>query len=91
MNVNNTADQSAGHSPERGQSEYLPSLVSDRMNARLAPFEVADIEHREGLSLLSDLKLMFAALGAGGAAVPLGDNSRTARLLAEYAASLHEH
>jgi hypothetical protein len=36
----------------------------------------------------SDLKLLFAALGAGGGAVPLGDNGRTARLLSEYAAAL---
>ncbi len=43
------------------------------------------------LSLVNDLKLLFAALGAGGQVVPLGDNSRTARLLAEYAAALREH
>jgi hypothetical protein len=33
---------------------------------------------------------MFAALGAGGSVVPLGDNGRTARLLSEYAASLRQ-
>jgi len=43
------------------------------------------------LSLMNDLKLLFAALGAGGQVVPLGDNTRTARLLAEYAAALREH
>ena len=43
------------------------------------------------LSLINDLKLLFAALGAGGRVVPLGDNSRTARLLSEYAASLRQH
>jgi hypothetical protein len=37
---------------------------------------------------VNDLKLLFAALGAGGSAVPLGDNGRTARLLSEYAAAL---
>jgi hypothetical protein len=36
----------------------------------------------------NDLKLLFAALGAGGSVVPLGDNGRTARLLSEYAAAL---
>ena len=41
------------------------------------------------LGLLNDLKLLFASLGAGGAAIPLGDSRRAARLLAEYAASLH--
>jgi hypothetical protein len=45
-------------------------------------------EHGPRGSLLNDLKLLFAALGAGGSVVPLGDNGRTARLLSEYAASL---
>jgi hypothetical protein len=41
-----------------------------------------------GSSLVKDLKLLFAALGAGNSVVPLGDNSRAARLLSEYAKSL---
>jgi hypothetical protein len=41
--------------------------------------------------LINDLKLLFAALGAGGSAVPLGDNGRTARLLSEYAAALRRN
>jgi len=45
-------------------------------------------ERQRGLGFFNDLKLLFAALGAGGSAVPLGDNGRTARLLSEYAASL---
>jgi hypothetical protein len=48
-------------------------------------------ELRPRSQLLSDLKLLFAALGAGGSVVPLGDNGRTARLLSEYAASLRDH
>ena len=40
---------------------------------------------------VNDLKLLFAALGAGGSVVPLGDNGRTARLLSSYAASLRDH
>ena len=43
------------------------------------------------LSLVKDLKLLFAALGAGGSVVPLGDNRRTVRLLASYAESLRDH
>ena len=43
------------------------------------------------VSLVNDLKLLFAALGAGGSAVPLGDNGRTAHLLATYAATLRDH
>jgi hypothetical protein len=42
-------------------------------------------------SLVNDLKLLFAALGAGGSVVPLGDNRRVARLLAGYAESLRDH
>ena len=48
-------------------------------------------ERSRGLSLINDLKLLFAALGAGGSAVPLGDNGRTARLLSNYAASLRDN
>jgi hypothetical protein len=43
--------------------------------------------HRH-LPLLPSLKLLFASLGAGNSVVPLGDNSRAARLLSEYANSL---
>lgn len=48
-------------------------------------------ERTQRRSLVSDLKLLFAALGAGGSVVPLGDNGRTARLLSEYAAALRGH
>jgi len=48
-------------------------------------------ERRLRLTLVNDLKLLFAALGAGGSVVPLGDNGRTARLLSNYAASLRDH
>jgi len=48
-------------------------------------------ERRLRLRLIDDLKLLFAALGAGGSAVPLGDNHRTARQLSEYAAALRGH
>jgi hypothetical protein len=48
-------------------------------------------EQRGHSSLINDLKLLFAALGAGGRVVPLGDNRHTARLLSQYAASLRDH
>ena len=48
-------------------------------------------ERKLHLSLVNDLKLLFAALGAGGSVVPLGDNGRAARLLSHYAASLRDH
>ena len=47
-------------------------------------------EQRPGPGLIANIKLLFAALGAGGSAVPLGDNGRTARLLSNYAASLRD-
>jgi hypothetical protein len=48
-------------------------------------------ERNVRLSLVKDLKLLFAALGAGGSVIPLGDNRRAARLLAGYAESLRDH
>ena len=57
------------------------------VSGSVAPHE----ERVQRLSLLKDLKLLFAALGAGGSVVPLGDNGRTAHLLAQYAAALREH
>ena len=48
-------------------------------------------ERRLRLRIVDDLKLLFAALAAGGSVVPLGDNGRTTRLLANYAASLRDH
>ena len=65
-----------------------------------AALEDLDVEASQAVSprqpptrrrLVRDLKLLFAALGAGNRVVPLGDNSRTTRLLSEYAASLRDH
>ena len=70
---------------------HIPDTVEARLDARLAPFRGTAPERAARLGLINDLKLLFAALGAGGTAVPLGDNSRTARMLSEYAASLRSH
>jgi hypothetical protein len=51
---------------------------------------VAPDRHRPGHGFVNDLKLLFAALGAGGRVVPLGDNGRTTRLLSEYVAALRD-
>jgi hypothetical protein len=59
------------------------------MNTRTPVFESVSPRQAPASSVLKELKLMFAALGAGGRVVPLGDNSRTLRLLSEYAACLH--
>jgi hypothetical protein len=62
-----------------------------------APLEDLDVEssravapddRKQRLRLVDDLKLLFAALGAGGSVVPLGDNRHAAKLLSRYAASL---
>jgi hypothetical protein len=86
---------------------HIPDTVSASLEARLAPFpstrraalEDLDVEasravspsHERRLPLLPSLKLLFASLGAGNSVVPLGDNRRAARLLAEYANSLQTH
>ena len=73
----------------------MPRTVAASLDARLAPFGLNDVTpqrtSRQGPRLINDLKLLFAALGAGGSAVPLGDNGRTARFLSSYAASLRDH
>ena len=63
-------------------------LTDPREPAASAPVEPNERKLR--VRLVNDLKLLFAALGAGGNAVPLGDNGRTARLLSSYAASLRD-
>jgi hypothetical protein len=86
---------------------HIPSTVSASLDARLAPFHLSstpledlDVESSRAvapqqrklqLKLVNDLKLLFAALGAGGSVVPLGDNRHTAKLLSAYAASLRDH
>jgi len=65
-------------------------------NSRRAVLEDIDVEasravtpqHDGDLRLLPSLKLLLASLGAGNSVVPLGDNSRAARMLSEYANSL---
>jgi hypothetical protein len=69
-------------------------------NHASCPLEDLDVEASRSVSprretgsrsrFLNDLKLLFAALGAGGSVVPLGDNGRTTRLLSEYAAALRD-
>jgi hypothetical protein len=86
---------------------HIPCIVDASLDARLTPFrgvshtalEDLDVEasravspgREKALGLLPSLKLLFAALGAGGSVVPLGDNGRTTRLLSKYAESLRDH
>jgi hypothetical protein len=64
--------------------------LTDSGSPRSAPPAHEPEDRQLRLRLVNDLKLLFAALGAGGNAVPLGDNGRTARLLSSYAASLRD-
>jgi len=68
-----------------------PRSVLEDLDVEMSRAVAPSSERRLHLSLVNDLKLLFAALGAGGSVVPLGDNGRTAHLLAEYAAALREH
>ena len=83
---------------EASLDSRLAPFHLDEPHARLEDVDVelsrAVAPHRERRlrqSLINDLKLLFAALGAGGSVVPLGDNGRTAHLLSKYAASLRDH
>ena len=67
-----------------------PSAALEDLDVENARAVAPRREQRSRSSLFADIKLLFAALGAGGSAVPLGDNGRTARLLANYAASLRD-
>lgn len=41
--------------------------------------------------VFNDIKLLFAALGAGGRVIPMGDNGATTRALSRYANCLQGH
>jgi hypothetical protein len=76
--------------PAHDRETQLPGTVSARLEARLAPFSPSPQsghgnERRLRLGLVNDLKLLFAALGAGNSMVPLGDNGHVTRMLSEYA------
>jgi hypothetical protein len=61
------------------------------LDVETAPAVAPQQERHLRIKLVNDLKLLFAALGAGGSVVPLGDNGRTARFLSQYAESLRDH
>jgi hypothetical protein len=68
-----------------------PRTALEDLDVEIARAVTPRRERRPTSAFINDLKLLFAALGAGGSAVPLGDNGRTARLLSNYAASLRDH
>ena len=69
----------------------IPSTPLEDLDAEASRAVAPRPERLLRLRLINDLKLLFAALGAGGRVVPLGDNGRTAHLLSQYAASLSDH
>jgi hypothetical protein len=90
----------ANHIPATVDAQ-LGARLSPFSGTPRAALEDIDVETSRSVSpqkarpqrsgFVNDLKLLFAALGAGGSVVPLGDNGRTARLLSSYAASLRDH
>jgi len=71
----------------------IPPTVEASLEARLAPFvspEATQNESHHRHRLLRDIKLLFAALGAGGSAVPMGDNGHATRQLVSLAACLRD-
>jgi hypothetical protein len=68
-----------------------PRIRLEDLDVEAARAVAPQQERHTRLKLVNDLKLLFAALGAGGSVVPLGDNGRTARFLSRYAESLRDH
>lgn len=66
------------------------SLLED-LDVQAEPAVTPQRGPEPALGLIKDLKLLFAALGAGNGVVPLGDNGRVARQLSEYARSLQSN
>jgi len=89
------------HIPRSVEASLDARLAPFNLQDKHPVLEDLDVEvsravapHRERhlrLRILDDLKLLFAALAAGGSVVPLGDNGRTTRLLSEYAAALRNN
>ena len=69
----------------------IPATPLEDLDAEVSRAVAPRPERLLRLRLVNDLKLLFAALGAGGRVVPLGENGHTAKLLSQYAASLAEH
>jgi hypothetical protein len=80
------------------EARLAPFHASARAHPHLLPledidFEVsAEIERPQargwGVRFIDNVKLLVAALGAGNAVVPMGDNGATTRELAAYARRL---
>jgi hypothetical protein len=89
------------HIPQTVSASLDARLAPFHASPARAPLEDLDVETSQAVAprdgrklhvkLVNDLKLLFAALTAGGTVVPLGDNRHAAKLLANYAASLRDH
>ncbi len=96
----NAYDSTRSHLPRTVEAGLDARLAPFNLQDKHPVLEDLDVEvsravapRRERhlrLRIVNDLKLLFAALAAGGSVVPLGDNGRTTRLLANYAASLRD-
>jgi hypothetical protein len=96
-----TEHRTSKHVPETVAASLDARLAPFHINDPRVGLEDLDVEAARAVApqheprlrirLVNDLKLLFAALGAGGSVVPLGDNGRTARFLSQYAESLRDH
>jgi len=92
---------SRNHIPKTVAASLNARLAPFHLSSESSALEDLDVEASRAVTphddckprfkLVNDLKLLFAALGAGGSTIPLGDNRHTARLLSHYAASLRDH
>lgn len=65
-------------------AESRPAMTTDGQPPRAE--RTAD---RRRLGVVDAFKLLYAALGAGGRVVPMGDNGQPARQFAAYAKQIH--
>ena len=79
------------HSSEPVETSPEARLVLEDLDVEASRAVTPHGEQWSLRPLVNDLKLLFAALGAGNSIVPMGDNQRAVRLLAGYAASLRDH
>lgn len=93
MSTHSTLPRSVGASLDARLAPYHleePRTVLEDLDVEVSRGVTPHRERHQKLRLINDLKLLFAALGAGGSVVPLGDNGRTAHLLSRYAESLRD-
>lgn len=93
MSVRNHIPETVSASLEARLAPYprVSRAVLEDLDVEASRSVTPSGDDRRRPGLIASLKLLFASMGAGNAVVPMGDNSRTARQLSEYADSLRTH